>query len=336
MLCPVREKTLRPCRAVDLGDHRVPGRRPRRGAGGVAEVDLEREVTQAGGDLQRLQVGLLADVAQGRGDLGLGHPEEPQVGLGVGLGAGEDLADRIGRQRVVPHRADLARRTRQHQHRRPAALAVGRDGEARRGAGRTDRRRPARHHRLLAVGGGEGVGVPAQPVGELRDDVADHLLHVLVQLERAPGLGGDHLAGEVVGGRPEAPGRHDEVDAVAGEEAQRGGHVLGAVADEQQVGHLDPELAEPFGHPGAVAIGDPPGQQLAARRHDPGPHTRARPLPVVGHAAPLSDRSSPSSHQSTRPEAQRSGAGGRGPGLTTRTWRTPGRTCVGRSSLRSP
>ena len=175
----------------------------------------------------------------------------------------------------------------------PPRSAVGRDGEARRGAGRADRRRPARHHRLLAVGGGEGVGVPAQPVGELRDDVADHLLHVLVQLERAPGLGGDHLAGEVVGGRPEAPGRHDEVDAVAGEEAQRGGHVLGAVADEQQVGHLDPELAEPFGHPGAVAIGDPPGQQLAARRHDPGPHARARPLPVVGHAAPLSDRSSP-------------------------------------------
>ena len=49
------------------------------------------------------------------------------------------------------------------------------------------------------------------------------------------------------------------------QELERAAQILGAVADADDVGDLAAELTEALGDPGAVAVGDPPGQDLGAR-----------------------------------------------------------------------
>ena len=51
----------------------------------------------------------------------------------------------------------------------------------------------------------------------------------------------------------------------AGEEAQRRLEVVGPVGDDEDVGDLDPQLGQPFGDPGPVAVGDPPGDAPRCR-----------------------------------------------------------------------
>ena len=108
-----------------------------------------------------------------------------------------------------------------------------------------------------------------------REDRGDLLLHLLVEDHLAAGEPRHDLGGEVVRGRAEPAARDDQVDPLAGEEAQRRLEVLGAVADDDDVGDLDAQLAEPLRDPGPVAVGDPAGQDLGAGDEDPGPHAVA-------------------------------------------------------------
>ena len=129
-------------------------------------------------------------------------------------------------------------------------------------------------HRLLAVGLPHRLLVEVEAPGEAAQDLGDLLLHLLVEDQLAAGEAGDDLGGQVVGGRAEPARGDDQVHPLAGQEAQRRLEVLGAVADDEDVGDLDPELGQPFGDPGPVAVGDPPGQHLGAGDDDPGADRR--------------------------------------------------------------
>ena len=191
------------------------------------------------------------DLAQALGDLRLRHAEHPHRVAAQRRRARQHLPHRLGLQRRRPHRLQLARRAGQDDH-DPLA---GRHHQPRRGADRVERDRALRHHRLLAVGLDHRllVEVEAAAAGEAAQDLGDLLLHLLVEHQLAAGEAGDHLGGEVVGGRAEAAAGDDQVHALGGQEAQRRLEVLGAVADDQDVGDLDPVLGQPFGDPGAVA-----------------------------------------------------------------------------------
>ncbi len=69
--------------------------------------------------------------------------------------------------------------------------------------------------------------------------------------------------GQVVRGRAEPAAGDDELAAVLGGALQGAGEVVGPVADQLHVRHLEPERAELAGEPRTVAVGDGPGQQLA-------------------------------------------------------------------------
>jgi hypothetical protein len=163
---------------------------------------------------------------------------------------------------------ELSRRAGEHDHRG----AVGGHHEARRGSRRVDRGGPARDHRLLAVRLPERIRVEPQPPREPRDDLGDPLLHSLVEHQLAAGEGRHHLRGQVVGGGPQPAAGDDQGDALRGQEAERGGEVGASIADADDVGHLDAELAQALRDPGPVPIGDSRGQDLGAGDHHPGPH----------------------------------------------------------------
>ena len=208
------------------------------------------------------------DLAQALGDLRLGHAEHPQRVAAQRRRPRQHLPHRLGLQRHRPHRPQLPRRPGQDDH---DALA-GRDDQARRGADRVERDRPLRHHRLLAVGLHDRrlVEVEAAAVGETAQDLGDLRLHLLVEDELAAGEAGDHLGREVVGGRAEAAGGDDQVHPLRGHEAQRRLEVVGTVGDDEDVGDLDALPGQLFGDPGAVGVGDAPGQNLGPGDDDAG------------------------------------------------------------------
>ena len=76
----------------------------------------------------------------------------------------------------------------------------------------------------------------------------------LVEHQLDPGEAGDDLGGQVVGGRAEPAAGDDQVAALGGHEAQARLEVVGPVADDEDVGDLDPELGEPLRDPRAVAV----------------------------------------------------------------------------------
>ena len=249
------------------------------GALAVADVGDQLAAAQAGGDLQRPQVGLLLDLAQGLGQLGLGHAEHADREALVGLGSVEDLARRRNRQRLWPHPVQLARRARQHDHHH----VPRRDDQARGGAGGVDGGRALGHHRLLAVGVAQGVSVEAEPPRELLQDRVDLGLHLLVQLQLAPGEAPHDLGGEVVRRGTEAAGGDDQVHPLVAHRAERRLQVLGAVAHQRDLRHLHPQLAQPLRDPWAVAVGDVAAQHLGAGDQD------ARSDRLVAHAGILTE-----------------------------------------------
>ncbi len=214
-------------------------------------------------------------------DLRLRHAVEAEHPRLERARAGQQRAQRRRRDRHGPHRAQLAGRSRQHDDERPA---VPLDDEAGRGPDRLEDRGAARDHRLLAVPGPHrllAVGAPAGAVAA--QDREDPLLqgrveHHLQARERTHDLGR-----EVVRGRPEPAGGEDQVDALAGEELERGADVVRAVGDHDDVRQLDAALAQPLGEPGAVAVGDDRRQDLRAGDDD----ARADAHPQVGRSDTL-------------------------------------------------
>ncbi|OLT11132.1 hypothetical protein BJF78_27555 [Pseudonocardia sp. CNS-139] len=163
-------------------------------------------------------------------------------------------------------------RTGKHHDERPARP---RDDQPGRGADRRERGGPARHHRLLAVGGLQRG--PAEPGagGEPFEDLRDPRVHVLVERQLRAGERRDHLARQVVGGRAEPAARDDEHTALVHRVLERPREVGRPVADDLDVRDLEPEVPQLTGHPGPVAVGDDPREQLASRDD----HGGARPLP---------------------------------------------------------
>ena len=240
----------------------------RRRLGPVAHVDLDLAASQAGGDLDRAQVHPARfDLAQALGDLRLGDAEHAH---GVGEQRRRPGEDRLHRRRLDrprPHRLQLARRPRQDDYR----PLPGGDDQPRRGADRVEGQGALRHHRLLAVGLPHRLLVEGEAPREAAQDRRDLLLHLLVEHELAAGEAPDDLGGQVVGGRSEPARGDDQVHALGGEEAQRGFEIVRPVGDDEDLGHLDPALGQPFGDPRPVAIGDPPGDHLGSGHNDPRP-----------------------------------------------------------------
>ncbi len=253
----------------DPGDQRLAGLVA---PGAVAHVDLQLPAAQAGRDLERREVDVGADLAQRLGDLRFRHPEQAHRLRPVRLGARQHRLHPGGREHRLPHRVQLARRAREHDHGRPAA---DRHHEPGRGPGRIDRLGAHRNHRLLAVRDPQRVGVEAKPAGEVGEDRGDLVLHALVEDHLHPREAGDDLGGQVVGGRPQPAAGDDEVAALGRHEPEPALEVLGPVADREDVRDLDPELAEPLRDPGAVAIRDPRGDHLGARDQDAGAHAHS-------------------------------------------------------------
>ena len=78
--------------------------------------DLELAAAQAGGDLQRLQRDVR--LTEQTRELGLGHTGDPHDALLERARAREHVLQGRRGQRVLPHRLQLAGRTREHDHRR--------------------------------------------------------------------------------------------------------------------------------------------------------------------------------------------------------------------------
>jgi hypothetical protein len=99
-------------------------------------------------------------------------------------------------------------------------------------------------------------------------DRCDLVLELVVEHQLQAREAGDHLDRHVVGGRPEAPARDDQVHALVGQERELGLNVLRPVAADRDVGQLDAELEQAVGEPRAVAVLDPAGQHLGAGDDD--------------------------------------------------------------------
>ncbi len=147
----------------------------------------------------------------------------------------QNTLHRLGRDRRLPHGVQFARRTRQHDHRR----AVGNlDHESRSCARWIECRRPNRHHRLLAIGRLERLGIESHSPGEAGDDRGDLRLHLLVENQLDAGEARHDFGRQIVSCRPEPAAGDDQVAAVSGHEPQTGFEVLGPVTDDQDVRDL--------------------------------------------------------------------------------------------------
>ena len=208
-----------------------------------------------------------------------GIPNMRTVVVSYGSRAFEHRARAGALQRLAPHRVQLARRPRKHDHDRPS---LGAHHQAGRGPDRVERLRTRRHHRLLAVRDPQRLGVEAHSAGIAGDDLGDPRLHRLVEDQFDAGEAGDHLGGEVVGGRPEPAAGDDQLATLVGEEGEPGLEVGGAVADHEDVDHLDPELAQALGDPGAVAVADSRRDHLGPGDEDARSHAHDA---IVAHRA---------------------------------------------------
>ena len=219
--------------------------------------------SQAGGDLERLQIRLAARprAASWR---------SPTRGC------------RIRTQRVAPKRR-RARRAPRGRAPTPARPATSPAAPAAAPAGRSPSGPSLGTTRPGAVPAGSIVaaprgtiaclrlasrsasGVEARPPRKARQDAGDLLLHPLVEDELPAGETGDHLGGQIVCRRAEAPAGDDQVDALGGEELERRLEVAGAVRNAEDVGDVDAQLAESLRDPGAVSIADAAGRRPRCR-----------------------------------------------------------------------
>ena len=149
--------------------------------------------------------------------------------------AGEQAAERLARERGRPERLQLRRRAGQGDDDAPVDL----EHERGRGAGDAGDESALGEGRLLAHAVGEvGVG-PAEPVGEGAREGLDRASSSASRRSGSPAAAREQLDGAVVVGRPE-PARDDE--QVAREPvAERALELVGGVADDPQLGRLDPE-----------------------------------------------------------------------------------------------
>ncbi len=159
--------------------------------------------------------------AQRLGDLRLGNAEQPQRALAVGARSLERGAQRLGFEGLLPHRLQLARRTRQHDDRRsaaePACAARGRTtspGAVPTGSSTAAPAGIVACLRLAArIASWSMFGqrfTSGLTISAIRSD--ERIVeHHLAALESA-----DHLGGQVVRGRAQPPARQDDADPLLG------------------------------------------------------------------------------------------------------------------------
>ena len=201
---------------------------------------------------------LLARGAQRLGDLRLRDPEQPQHLPGGTRRARDGGAEAPRSPRAVAHIGCSSRGGPGSTTHGRAAVAVGRrDDEPRRGADRLEHRRalagppPACGWPRARRPGRGRASVPAAGAGSPRCAPPAP--------RRAPSRGRwkrpttSAVRSSAVG--PSPPLVTIRSHALAGQEAQRGQHVLGPVADDHGVGEVDAELAQPLGQPRPVAVG---------------------------------------------------------------------------------
>ena len=163
-----------------------------------------------------------------------------------------------------PHRLQFARRTGQHDDRRLTA-----DDDSGRGSDRVDHVRSGRNQGLLAVGRTHRLEVHiVEARHQSLDDVGDPRLEAGVEHEFAATELRHRRDRHVVGRRAQPAAGDDEVDAFVGQEPQLRFDVARAVAADRDMRELDPELEEPIGDPGAVAVLHAPGEYLGSGNDD--------------------------------------------------------------------
>ena len=135
-----------------------------------------------------------------------------------------------------------------------------------------------RQQRLLQV-------VLGHVAAERREQLADAVGGVAVLDERHAEHACDRLVGQVVGGRPDAARRDDDVGQLE-RPLPCPGEAVGVVADGEHRDDVEPEAEELVGDPAGVGVGDPPGGELVARRQDGDAldHTTARRTRVTSPA----------------------------------------------------
>ncbi|SHV20512.1 Uncharacterised protein [Mycobacteroides abscessus subsp. abscessus] len=214
------------------------------GAGFVAGDDLQLAAAQTRRDLQPRETGDQGfRLPQGLGQPRLGQAEHPDGLLPVDGAARDRLLRCRGLDGAAPHRPQLAGRPGKHDHCRRTA-GPGDDDARRRADGIEDLDTlgaPARRHqRLLTVGRPYRLEVGAREAAhEGPQDLGDALLERFVEHQLAatePGHDGDR---HVVGRRPEATARDDQVDTLCGKEIELGLDVLGPVTADGDVREFD-------------------------------------------------------------------------------------------------
>ena len=210
-------------------------------------------------------------VAQRLGESRLGQSEHPNRVLPVHGSAGDRLLHAPRSARPWPTSA--VARAAGRGERRPSALPG--DHDTRCGADRVEYASAHGHHGLLAVGGHHRLEVHSRRercISVLRM-LAIFVLELDVQHEFAVAELRHRRDRHVVGGRAQSPAGDDEVDALAGEEAQLRLDVLGPVTADRDVREFDAEFEQPVGEPRAVAVLDPSGQYFGSRDDDARAHT---------------------------------------------------------------
>ena len=167
----------------------------------AANRDLQLAAPQAGRDLQLLQIQLVADAraASPRSRTPAGRTGAACASCRPGA---PSIArpEQVGLDRLRPALLQLARRARQHHD----GLVAGRHHQPGRRPDRIERDGALGHHRLLAVGDRQRLGVDPPAPREARHDLADAALEVLVELQRPAREAGHDLGRHVVGGRAQA------------------------------------------------------------------------------------------------------------------------------------
>ena len=148
-------------------------------------------------------------------------------------------------------------------------VGLPRHDDSWRGADRVDHVRAGRNQRLLAVGRTHRLEVDVvEARHQSLDDVGDPRLEAGVEHQLAADESRHRRDRHVVGRRAQAAAGDDEVDALVGEEPQLRLDVARAVAADGDMRQLDPELEQPIGDPGAVAVLHAPGEYLGSGNDD--------------------------------------------------------------------
>ncbi len=206
----------------------------------VADVDLELAAAQAGGDLERREIGLVArsraatwrSRTRGSRTCARSRPRKARRGpaplapRGVATAASHIVcSSRGGPGSTITVGPPSTGTT------RPGAVPAGSIAS-----------RAARDHRLLSVRRPQRLGVEAHPPREAGDDPGDLLLHPSSSSSSTPAKRATTSAVRSSAVGPSPPLVTISSQPSRGDEAQAGLEVLRAVADDEDVGDLDPEL----------------------------------------------------------------------------------------------